>query len=363
MNVVHVLVGILGILLVIGVWRDLLDTVVTTRHGQRWSAARRYFQMTWRWYASLAERIDDPGARERFLVPYGPISLVGLLAVWVALLVFGWSLIWWGLQNHIDGIDGLVSAIYFSGVTFLTIGYGDIVPDGGLSRLLAVVEGLSGILTTALVIGLLPTLFGAYTRRESKLLTLDTLDDQVTPLRYLQFHARNGDLTPLYAEFRSWDMWCADVFDSHSSYPMLVWFRSRQAGRSWTVGLAIVLEAASYVLSTVDQPNHHEAQMLYRRAVMLVDAVGRNEHIRITDPVGFDEAQMREQFQRVYEAIGALGLPTRPFEESYEREQLLRSDYVPGLLRLNAALLAPLEFKTHARPIPISLRRDSDPAP
>ncbi len=99
-----------------------------------------------------------------------------MLAVWVALLVFGWGLIWWGLQSHIDGIDGVVSAVYFSGVTFLTIGYGDIVPAGDGSRILAVVEGLNGILTTALVIGLLPTLFGAYNRRESMLMTLDTLD-------------------------------------------------------------------------------------------------------------------------------------------------------------------------------------------
>ena len=49
MKIVHIISGILGILLVIGVWRDLLDTVVTTRHGQRFSAARRFFQATWRW--------------------------------------------------------------------------------------------------------------------------------------------------------------------------------------------------------------------------------------------------------------------------------------------------------------------------
>jgi hypothetical protein len=181
-DVWHLVVGALGVLIVVGVWRDVIDTVVTTRHGQRWSAARKYFEYTWRWYASFGKRIEDPAARERFLVPYGPVSLVGLLAVWVALLVFGWGLLWWGLQDHIAGIHGVVSAIYFSGVTFLTIGFGDIVPQGDLARILAVIAGLNGILTTALVIGLLPTLFGAYARREAKLLTLDTLDEQVTPV-------------------------------------------------------------------------------------------------------------------------------------------------------------------------------------
>jgi len=364
MKVVHIISGILGIALVVGVWRDLLDTVVTTRHGQRFSAARRFFQYTWRWYSSVARRIDDPDSRERFLVPYGPISLVALLAVWVALLVFGWGLIWWGLENHIDGINGLVSAVYFSGVTFLTIGYGDIVPSGNVSRILAVVEGLNGIITIALVIGLLPTLFSAYTRREAKLLTLDTLEEQVTPLSYLKFHVRDGDLYPLYAEFKSWDAWCADVYDSHTSYPMLLWFRSRQAGRSWTVGLGVVLEAASYVMSTVDMAGHHEAQMLYRRAVMLIDGVRRTGHVHGEPPnLGWDAETLHQQFEHVHAGIVEMGLPARSLEDAYTREQLLRHDYVAGLFGINDALLAPFEFRTHARPIPITMRMNEEPNP
>ena len=88
-----IVVGIIGILIVVAVWRDVIDTVITTRHGQRWSAARRYYRFTWHVYRWFAKRIDDLNHRERFLVPYGPVSLVGLLAVWVALLVFGWGLI------------------------------------------------------------------------------------------------------------------------------------------------------------------------------------------------------------------------------------------------------------------------------
>lgn len=355
MTVGRVVVGVIGILIVVGVWRDVIDTVVTTRHGRRWSAARRYFQITWRVYRAVAKSIAEPSHRERFLVPYGPVSLVGLLAVWVALLVFGWGLIWWGLQSHINGIDGVVSAVYFSGVTFLTIGFGDIVPTGDGSRILAVVEGLNGILTTALVIGLLPTLFGAYNRREVKLLTLDTLDDQVTPLSYLRFYADGGDLAPLYAEFQAWDTWCAEVYDSHTSYPMLLWFRSRQPGRSWTVGLGTVLEAASYVMSTIDGPRHHEAQLLYRRAVMLLDSINRAEHLNSDAVRPLEESALRAQFERVHATIVELGLPARPLEEAYGRQQALRADYLPALLQLNWALLAPLEFRTHACPIPIEM--------
>ncbi|GMU78531.1 MAG: hypothetical protein AMXMBFR46_13260 [Acidimicrobiia bacterium] len=353
MNALDVLVGVLGVAIIVATFRDLIATVITTQRDRRWSAARRFYRVTWRWYARWARCIDDLDAREKALVPYGPVSLVGLLAVWVACLVFGWGLVWWGLQSRMDGIDDVVSGIYFSGVTFLTIGYGDIVAAGDLERILAVIEGLMGILTTALVIGLLPTLFGAYIRREAQLLTLDDLTDQVTPIGMLRRYASDGNLAPLYVEFRAWDQWCADVYDSHTAYPMLLWFRSRQPGRSWTVGLGIVVGTASYILAVVDDPGHHEAQSLYRRAVMLLDAVRARARMPFPVPE-VDGALVREQFEAVHRTLGDLGLPVRPRDEAFERLRALRADYIPVLLGLSEALLAPVEFRPNVRPIPVS---------
>jgi voltage-gated potassium channel len=45
-------------------------------------------------------------------------------------------------------------AVYFSFITGLTIGYGDIVPRQALTRALAVVIGFGGILLTGLVAGI-----------------------------------------------------------------------------------------------------------------------------------------------------------------------------------------------------------------
>jgi hypothetical protein len=48
----------------------------------------------------------------------------------------------------------LGEAVYFSFITGLTIGYGDIVPRQALTRALAVVIGFGGILLTGLVAGI-----------------------------------------------------------------------------------------------------------------------------------------------------------------------------------------------------------------
>jgi Ion channel len=49
---------------------------------------------------------------------------------------------------------GVGKGIYFAVITGLTIGYGDLVPTGALTRVLAVAIGLCGIVITALVAAL-----------------------------------------------------------------------------------------------------------------------------------------------------------------------------------------------------------------
>jgi Ion channel len=89
-------------------------------------------------------------------------SLEQLIGFWVALIIcFGF--VYWiaglsmgsGLKSgdamvHTD-LAGLGSAIYFSFVTALSIGYGDIIPVGPL-RIVAVIEGIAGLLVFGCVI-------------------------------------------------------------------------------------------------------------------------------------------------------------------------------------------------------------------
>ena len=49
---------------------------------------------------------------------------------------------------------GIVNGIYFAFITGLTIGYGDLVPTGALTRTLAIIIGFCGIVLTGLVAAL-----------------------------------------------------------------------------------------------------------------------------------------------------------------------------------------------------------------
>jgi hypothetical protein len=74
-------------------------------------------------------------------------SRIVLLSVAV-ILIFA-SLYWFSRSNFAGcGIKTILDALYFSGITFTTIGYGDISPSGA-ARLLSVCEGLLGIVLSS----------------------------------------------------------------------------------------------------------------------------------------------------------------------------------------------------------------------
>jgi len=89
-------------------------------------------------------------------------TIGGLLCIWLAVAI-GFGLVYW-LQNMAGegwlrtaggplggSLTDLGTAVYFSFVTALTIGYGDVVPMGP-ARVLAVLEGAAGLLIFGLVI-------------------------------------------------------------------------------------------------------------------------------------------------------------------------------------------------------------------
>lgn len=111
--------------------------------------------------------------RQQALAPgIGPFARLRALALWLDAVLFNWI---WGygerpwrltmamiaailafgtLQFALDAVPGRDwwEHVYFSGITFLTIGYGDLAPIGFLPRLLAIVEGVAGILFIGMLI-------------------------------------------------------------------------------------------------------------------------------------------------------------------------------------------------------------------
>ena len=79
----------------------------------------------------------------------GMIVVFGVI-YWLAGISMGWGLQAGNAEVQPD-LSGFATAIYFSFVTALSIGYGDVIPLGAL-RILAVTEGIAGLLIFGCVI-------------------------------------------------------------------------------------------------------------------------------------------------------------------------------------------------------------------
>ena len=354
LGVAEALAALAGLALVLMAASDAVSTLVTTRRrrGRHWPTPT-YYRLTWRAWRAVGRRAG-PEVREAFLGVYGPLSLLGLLVMWVVLLVAGWGAVWWGLRSAVTGVDGYLDAVYFAGVGFFTVGFGDLVPTGGLARLLVLVEAFMGLVTMALVIGYLPTLYGAYSRRELQLLALDDLSDEpTTAISFLEAGFANGGTQGVAAAFAEWERWCDEVFDTHTAYPMLAMFRSRQPGQHWLTALGVVMDAAAIALATVDAPKAGPAARLWRRATRMLQNFRRLPAIATRAAEGGPPAD-EASFQALYQRLADAGAPLRPYEQAWGDYRRLRASYLPELVAATELLVVPMEFRHHTSRLDIT---------
>src|SRR5207253_132691 len=142
----------------------------------RFRFARLFYRFAWAIWKSVALRLPAGRRREGFLSTFGPLSLLGLFATWVATLIFGFGLLHCSLGSGVRGPGGPVTLrtyLYLSGTTFFTLGYGDVTPTEPAGRALAVAESGLGFAFLAVIIGYLPVLYQAYSRREVAISLLD----------------------------------------------------------------------------------------------------------------------------------------------------------------------------------------------
>ena len=111
--------------------------------------------------------------RDRVMAYYGPIALILLPAYWLILLTLSFAAIYWALGAP------LADAFVVSGSSLLTLGFArPAVPFGDL---LAFIEAAIGLALVALLISYLPTIYGAFSRRE---LLVNLLEVPPTRLRH-----------------------------------------------------------------------------------------------------------------------------------------------------------------------------------
>ena len=292
---------------------------------------RRVFALRLYWARSYAER-------DRVLVFFAPISLLLLLPTWLTLVLIGYMAMFWGL-----GVETWHEAFRISGSSLLTLGF---APVEDLPKtILAFSEATIGLILVALLIAYLPTMYAAFSRRETAVTLLEVRAD--TPpsavemiLRFNRIHG----LERLTEQWATWEAWFADIEESHTSLPALVFFRSPRPDRSWVTAAGAVLDAASLTLSTVDIPGDPSAALCIRAGYLALRQIADffsipyNPNPLPTDPISVT----REEFDAACQQLETAGVPLKPDRDQSWRDFVgWRVNYDSVLLDLAGLIVAP----------------------
>lgn len=342
MNVLDVAIGGLAILLIAAILHDAFEVMLLPRRIKSERRIVRYFfKGTWSAWSGVGRRISAEDRRHDFLGLYGPLSLIVLIIVWAIGLIVAFGTVFWALNPSQFTRHHWLNQAYFSGVTFFTLGYGDIVPHAAWSKVVAVFEAGTGLGFIAMVIGYLPVIYQLFSRREAHVITLDALAGSPPSAgRLLIRYAEGESLHQLDALLREWQQWCAELLEGQLSYPMLSYYRSQHDNQSWLAALTAIMDTCVLVMVGLDGVRTLQARLTFATARLACIEIGRVLGAG-PRPSSLDR-MTSSNFQQLRSAFDENELCFVDESKAEERLASFRDTYEPFLNGLAEHLILPL---------------------
>jgi Ion channel len=341
----RLLTMIAGILCLAIVFLDAFQTIILPRRAAgHLRLTRIFYILTWNPWVFFTRGIANSRKRETALSFYGPLSLIFLLMVWACGMVFGFSLIYFGLGSPFtDPSRGLLylTDLYVSGTNFFTLGLGDVTPHSELARVLSILEAGTGFGFLAVVMGYFPVLYTSFSRREVSIALLDArAGSPPTAAELMRRHSYKGAEHALSQLLSEWERWSAELLESHISYTLLCYFRSQHTNQSWISALTSILDTSALLIAGVQGHEARQAQLTFAMA----------RHAMVDLAQIFSLAPIRnapdrlppERYQQLYELLCQSGVSVCRDGRSYERLRDLRALYEGYAEALSDYLCMPL---------------------
>jgi hypothetical protein len=277
--------------------------------------------------------------RDTALSLYAPIALVTLPALWVVMVLIGFTSIFWGTD-----VRPVTEAFATSGSSLFTLGF--IRPRGTPRIVLEFVEAGIGLGLISLMISYLPTIYGAFSRREALVGMLEVRAGlPPSPTELLTRYTRIGWLERIDVDvFERWERWFVEVEESHTSQPSLVFFRSPHPERSWITAAGCVLDTGAIVASTLDLPHNASCDIMIRSGYLCLRRIA--DAFQITydpDPGPMDATTIsRREYDLLCAELRALDVPLKSdLDQAWRDFNGWRVNYDQVLVRLCALTTAP----------------------
>jgi hypothetical protein len=310
LTVVRLVVGLSAVVGVAAVLASVLRTVVVPRAVPARLARVAFLAVHWllRGRLRMTGR-SDYATRDRVFALQGPLGLFAQLLAWALLIFLLFAALFWSLTaSRIDGAS-ISRAVELSGSSMFTIGFDS--PRGLARQLAAFADAGVGLTLLALVITYLPTLYGAFSRREA-LITKLTVRTGAPPSgpSLLTSSWTLGRFEQLEEVWNGWEDWFIDVGESHTSFPQLPFFRSPHAHNHWVLAAEAVLDGCGLLTTSCDVPRQSRSELCLHAGVHSLISIADFLGIPHAPPEPNAEISLpQDRFDRAFEDLRELGVP------------------------------------------------------
>lgn len=335
--IVHAGAFLIGIAIVIATIYSAVETFVLPRSAND-PLTRFVFRRTLSIFLLFTKNARGYDDRDRVMAFFAPVALLALPPTWIFLVTLGYTLMFWSV-----GYGDWIKSFEVSGSSVLTLGFVSVnrFPE----YLLTFSAALIGLIMIAILIAYLPTIYGAFQRREQMVNMLEVRagSPPSAPEMIARYHRIHG-LNRLNDQWRAWEQWFVDIEESHTSIFAVIFFRSQQPDRSWITAAGTILDAAALARSTLDIPNEPQADLCIRagfitlRRICDFFRIPYNANPKPDDPISI----ARVEFDQVYDDLAKQGIPLRADRDRAWRDYAgWRVNYDVPLLALCALTMAP----------------------
>lgn len=337
--------GFGGIALIFITLFDAFQTIILPRRvTERLRPTQLFYRLTWQPWSYIGRRMALSSRKETFLSFYGPLSLLFLVAVWAITLVVGFALLQYAQGSPFktpEGHSDFFTDLYVSGTTFFTLGLGDITPISPWARVLTVIESGTGFGFLALIIGYLPALNQAFSRREIHVSLLDErAGSPPSALELLRRQHQYSALEGIGQIMHDWEQWSAELMEGQLSYPVLGYFRSQHDNQSWVAALTTILDTSALVIVGIKGVPPRQAQLTF---AMARHAAVDLSQVYNTPPKPLNPPRLADDELGLLRAtLEAAGLSLTDGAEADNRLAELRQMYEPYMSALGRHLLMPV---------------------
>ncbi|MDA8263262.1 MAG: hypothetical protein M0Z47_10585 [Actinomycetota bacterium] len=262
--------------------------------------------------------------RRNLLLAAQPAAvLFVILGAWAMSFLIGASLLIYPVAASVP------AAVEEAGSSLVTLGM--IHSPGAYATAVDVVTGFTGMIVVALQIAYLPTLYAAYNQRETDVTLLKSEAGQPAwGPEILRRAAMGNYVADLASIYHSWEQWSARVAETHTSYPILLRFRSPGNNNSWIVSLLAVLDSASMHLALAPQEAPMQARLCVQAGFQALRDIAQSLRIPFDpDPLPTQPiAVTRAEFDEAVEKLRLAGFPIeRDGAEAFRHFQGWRVNY------------------------------------